>query len=220
MASNSEVVLKIAVFGLGEFGSSVATALYASGADVLAVDRDILRVEKIKDQVSMAVSFDGTVQANLEEYEINHMDFVIVAIGDDFESSVLITRLCKELGVDSVISKALTDRQGEVLRLVGASKVIHPEEEFGEMLAEHILHESVVDFVELPDGISLRKIKLPQEWANKTIGELQLLNKGMNLVQVERADGQKNPLPTGEMQLLEGDILDVIAPDVAFEKYC
>jgi trk system potassium uptake protein len=210
---------KVAVFGLGKFGGSVATSLYEKGVDVLAVDKDIDIVNEFKDQVTDAVSFDGTIRENLNEIEISHMDCVVVAIGEDFESSVLITQLCKESGVSKVIAKALTEQQGKVLQLVGADSVVYPEEEMGERLAEHLTHESVVDFVELPEGFSLRKLKLPVEWNQKTIGELELMKKKMNLVQVEREGGKKYPLPTGEFLLEAGDIMDVIAPDSVLDQY-
>lgn len=212
-------MLKVAVFGLGRFGGSVATSLFEEGAEVLAVDADSDIVEQFKDRVSDARIFDGTIKANLEDQEVAHMDCVVVAIGDDFESSVLITQLCKELGIKNIICKALTEQQGKVLKSVGADKIVYPEEEMGERLAEHLLHESVVDFVELPDGFSLRKINLPKDWEAKTIGELELMKKQMNLVQVERKDGQKCPLPTGDFRLETGDIMDVIGPDAVLDDY-
>ncbi len=73
-----------------------------------------------------------------------------------------------------VYAKALNDMQESVLRQVGADKVVKPEEDMGERLADHLLHDSVVDFVELPEGFSLRRIRVPAPWCNQSLAELNL----------------------------------------------
>ncbi len=231
---------KVAVFGLGRFGAAVATRLYDEGAEVLAVDSSLDLVEEYRDQVSAAVAFDATNKANLQAYDVQHMDAAVVAIGD-FEASVLATVLCQELGVRMIVAKALSSRQRQVLRAVGAHRVVQPEEEMGLRLAEHLLHASVLDFVELPEGYSLRRLDLPPEWVGKTLAELRLLtNEGLNLVQIVRGgdvggeagggdDGaapgagadriERIPLPHGGTLLREGDRIDVIGSNEVLRQF-
>ncbi|MFO7654527.1 MAG: TrkA family potassium uptake protein [Candidatus Krumholzibacteriia bacterium] len=225
-------MMKVAVFGLGRFGASAAETLYREGAEVLAMDRNMRMVEAIKDRVSVAVAADATDRDNLVAYDVADMHTALVAIGTNFEASVLVTMLCKDLGVERVIAKAVNPLQERVLREVGADRVILPEEEMGLRLAEHILHGSVIDFVELPAGYSLRRIAVPRRWWRQSIGDLKLLSQErVNLVQILRrgagadpdAMDEKNgwervPLPHGEMELRAGDYVDVIGQDSVLER--
>lgn len=214
---------KVAVFGLGRFGSAVARTLSSEGLEVLAVDRDRALVDEIKDDVAEAVSFDVTDREALRRYEVGEMDAVIIGIGDGFEAAVMTTLLCSELGVEKIVCKALTPRQRDVLKLVGAHDVVLPEEQMGRWLAENLLHGSVVNLVELPEGYLLRHVELPREWRGKTLAELQLLQKHhISLVQVHRRENgvdTRLPLPDGAFQLLEGDTLDVIGPEDHLEDF-
>lgn len=213
-------MLKAAVIGLGRFGYAAAKALCASGAEVLAVDKSERLVNRIAPDVTVAVAFDATDPVNLQAYDIGDMDAVIVAIGTNFEASVLVTMQCKSMNAGVVYAKALNDLQEAVLRRVGADHVIKPEEDMGRRLAEHLLHESVVDFVELPAGFSLRRVSVPPDWAGKTLAELGLLTKHrLNLVQVLRhglvagGDAERIPIPDGSVALEAGDLVDVIGAD-------
>jgi trk system potassium uptake protein TrkA len=218
-------MLKVVVFGLGRFGAAVASTLYAQGAEVLAIDSNHLLIEEIKDRVSVAIAIDATQRSVLEAYDVGHMDVAVIGIGSNFEASVVVALLCRELGVPRIIAKALTPLQAQVLRAVGAHRVITPEEEIGERLAEHLVRGTVVDFVELPAGYSLRRLRVPTDWAGRSLGDLKLLGeKRLNLIQILRPtkDGQdftKAVLPSGSAILNPGDLIDVIGPDTVLDKY-
>jgi len=178
---------RVAVFGLGRFGISIARHLAANNVEVLAIDRNRKLVEEVADQVAMAISCDATDRVALTAYDLGKMDAVVVAIGSNFESSVLATMLCSEMGVTHIVAKALNERQAKVLTEVGAQRIVMPEEEMGLRLAEHLLHESVVDFVELPMGFSLRRLAVPEPWADRSLADLHLLGQHrLNLVQIVR----------------------------------
>ena len=223
-------MLKVAVIGLGRFGSTVAIHLSKNGAEVLAVDKRQKLIEEVADHVAVAVGFDATDLANLKAYDIGAMDVVVVAIGSNFEASVLVTMQCKELGAEKVVAKALNAMQESVLRQVGADQIIKPEEDMGARLADHLVSDNVVDFVELPAGYSLRRINAPDDWDGQSLAELNLLGgKHLNLVQIRRqvvaatedqkAEVQQIPLPAGPEILKAGDVLDVIGPDKELAKY-
>jgi trk system potassium uptake protein TrkA len=221
-------MLKVAVLGLGKFGSTVAVSLSRGGAEVLAVDRTTKLVEAVADKVAVAVGFDATDVANLEAYDVSAMDAVVVAIGTNFEASVLVTMHCKALGVPTVYAKASNLMQESVLLQVGADHIIKPEEDMGARLAKHLLHESVVDFVELPAGFSLRRLPVPDDWHGRSLRELALLaERRLNLIQVVRGgseaaaipgESDKIPLPHGQIILYRGDQMDVIGPDKELDK--
>ncbi|MCP4292106.1 MAG: TrkA family potassium uptake protein [bacterium] len=220
---------KIAVLGLGRFGQAVARELSRQRAEVLAVDRNLNKVNEIIQDVDEAESFDATNAQLLVSRNIASMDAVVVAIGSNFEASVLVTMHCHELGVPLVCAKALNEEQAVVLRKVGANRVIKPEEDVGTHLARHLTHESVMDFVELPDGYSLRTLKVPSDWVGKSVSELNVLNEfRLNIIQVIRRsgvdkDGQdvtiKHPLPDGAMVFQEADTMEVIGQDKQLLKF-
>ena len=222
-------MMKVAVLGLGRFGQAVARELNRQGAEVLAIDRNLNKVNEIIQEVDEAESFDATNASLLASRNIGRMDAVVVAIGSNFEASVLVTMHCHELGVPLVCAKALNEDQADVLRKVGADRVIKPEEDVGEHLARHLTHESVLDFVELPDDYSIRRLKVPQQWVGQSLGELNVLNKfQLNIIQIIRKgeaadDGRleeiKLPLPDGETSFQEGDQMDVIGTDKQLGKF-
>ena len=212
---------------MGRFGASVAKQLYAEGAEVLAIDRNLKLVERIDNFVSAAIACDATDKANLETYNVEKMDTAVVAIGTNFEASVLVTLLCKELKVPNIVAKALNSMQRRVLFEVGADQVVMPEEEMGLRLAEHILHESVVDFVELPAGYSLRNIVVAEEWVGRSLADLALPDQEkLMLIQIHRpvAEGgdeetERIPLPDAETVLQLNDRLDVIGLDDDLQRF-
>jgi len=222
-------MLKVAVLGLGRFGQAVARELNIQGAEVLAIDRNVNKVNEIIQEVDEAESFDATNPSLLASRNIGRMDAVVVAIGSNFEASVLVTMHCHELGVPLVCAKALNDDQADVLRKVGADKVIKPEEDVGENLARHLTHESVLDFVELPADFSIRRLKIPSDWVGQSLGDLNVLNDHkLNIIQIIRRSEQdpdgrwveiKLPLPDGKTVFLDGDQMEVIGTDKQLGKF-
>jgi trk system potassium uptake protein len=216
---------RVAVFGLGQFGASVARRLYKEGIEVLAVDRELRLVEEIQDEVTVAVAFDSSIRENLLAYDVPNMDAVVVAIGTNFEATVLVTVQVKQMGVPLIVVKALNPLRRQVLLSIGADRVVMPEEEMGTRLAEELVHESVVDYVELPRGFSLRRIAVQPQWAGRTLSELSLLRtEKLNLVQVVRArtgahEPELVPVPHGDIRLHAGDRIDVIGPDEVLARY-
>jgi trk system potassium uptake protein TrkA len=223
-------MLKVAVLGLGRFGSSVALGLARAGAEVLAIDRRTSLVEAVADEVAVAVGFDATEMPNLKAYGIGSMDVCVVAIGNNFEASVQVVMHCRALGVKRIIAKSLNSMQESVLRQLGADQIIKPEEDMGARLAEHLMHDSVVDFVELPAGFSLRRIPVPAEWQDKSLRELDLLgSRRLNVIQIHRLQSstvatgakpasEKIALPGGDQILQAGDQVDVIGTDRELDR--
>ncbi len=219
--------MKAAVVGLGKFGSAVAVALARGGAEVLAVDTNERLVDEVADEVSVAVAFDATEVANLKAYGVGSLDVVVVAMATNFEASVMVTMHCKTLGTKQVYAKALNAMQEAVLRRVGADAVVKPEQDMGTRLADHLLHERGMEFVQLPEGFALRRVNVPAAWDGKSLAELNLLGEHrLNLVQILR----RNPagsghdaetriaLPSGREVLHAGDRIDVIGPDKVVHK--
>ncbi len=178
---------KFAVIGLGVFGSSIAKSLTEKGVEVIAIDRDMERVNAIQDYVTLAVRLDSTDESALMAQGVNEVDVAIVCIGEHFEDNLLTSVLLKQLGVKTVITRATSDIQTKILNAVGIDRIINPEQEVGEKLAYTLVHPSLNEIFYLSGSVTIAEIKVPERFVGKTPGELQLRAKyGINLILIER----------------------------------
>lgn len=127
------------IFGLGRFGSSLASTLAEAGYEVMAVDQSEEKVQDISPVVTQAIQADVTDMDTLKELGIRNFDVAIVAIGKDMQSSIMATLLLKELGIPYVVAKASTDAHKRVLEKLGADRIISPEQDMGKRLVTILL---------------------------------------------------------------------------------
>ena len=165
------------VIGMGRFGFSVATCLYKAGYDVLAIDKDIEKIEEISSEVTHAVALDATDEKALSSVNIEDYDTAIISIGGSIQESLLVTLLVKELGVNEIICKGQGELHGKLLKKIGASRVVLPEKEMGIRLANNLKFKSLFDYIEISKGSSIAEFTAPKEWINKTIGDINIRAK-------------------------------------------
>lgn len=170
------------VFGLGEFGQSVALTMAKNGYDVLAVDKRTDRVQEIADHVTRAIRADATDMEVMKSLGVDTMDGAIVGIGGSLEASILITIAAKECGVPYVLAKARESIEEKVLRRVGADEVVFPERAMGIRIGQNLSSGNFTDIIELSSKFSMVEMKIPSEWENKTLRELNLRKLGLNIV--------------------------------------
>ncbi len=174
-----------AVFGLGRYGFAVAKELVGNGAEVLAVDLDEELVNAAIAEIPICKCADITEAEVIKQLGIANIDVVIIAMASNLKASVMATMLCKEIGVKTVIAKCATDLDRKILRKVGADRVVFPESESGIRLAKNLLSSGFMDIMELSKNISLVELPVKQEWAGKTLIELNLRKKySINVVAI------------------------------------
>lgn len=198
--------MKFCVIGLGRFGYQTAVSLAQQGSEVLAVDSDEAIVESIRNKVTQAVCFRIENEESLLELGIDEMDTVIVAMGENFEESIIITALLKKhLKTRYVIARARNRIHEEILKLTGADKVIMPERDSGLRLANSLSLKSV-DFIPVTTAFGVTMTPAPERFFGKTIAELQL-RKSRNIacIAVKREDEMFLTGP--EYVITEGDVL-------------
>ncbi|MDY6833412.1 MAG: TrkA family potassium uptake protein [Chloroflexota bacterium] len=170
---------RVAIIGLGRFGSSLAKALFEMGHDVLAIDTNEKLVRNIAPHVTHAVQADATDEMVLEELGVPASNVAVVTIGDAIQSSVLCTILLKKLGVRYVIARADEELHGSILEKIGANKVVYPEREMGIKLAHGLTLTDVLDFMPVaPSGYGVVKLMAPSYFVGKTIADLGLGHEG------------------------------------------
>ncbi|MFC8559377.1 potassium channel family protein [Peribacillus frigoritolerans] len=199
-----------AVIGLGRFGTSVAHRLYTAGQEVLGIDVNEERVENAELNVTHAVMADTTEEETLKAIGISNFDCVIVAIGNDMQSSILTTLLLKELGIKKVIAKALNKNHGQVLTKVGADWVIYPERDMGERVANQLLSPNMLNYIELSKEYNIEEIILPMSMKGKSLRELDLRAKYNISVIAIVSNGEIIIAPSPDQDIHEKDMLLVV----------
>jgi len=198
--------MKFCVVGLGRFGYQLAVSLAKHGMEVLAIDQDESIVTSIKDKVTQAVCLKATDEESLRSVGIEEMDTVIVAIGENFEQSILITALLKKrLTIPYVIARSTTAIHDDILKLVGADKVVLPERYLGKRLAIN-LSLPFVELIHITDTFSLTQLKAPKFFISKTIEELNL-RKTRRITCVAVKKGTEIVLVEGDYIIMENDVL-------------
>lgn len=178
---------KFAVIGLGLFGVSIARTLSQRGAEVLAIDNDPEKVESIKDEVAYAVSLDATDIKALKAQNIEEMDAVVVAIGENFEGLLLCTVLLQDMNVKRIITRGSTVTQRTILSKMGVQEILAPEDEVGFAVAQRLLNPDIFTFIELPDDHKIAEVLAPKGTINKTVSEIRLREKyHLNLITIKR----------------------------------
>ncbi|CAH0346076.1 TrkA family potassium uptake protein [Bacillus sp. CECT 9360] len=199
-----------AVIGLGRFGISVARRLHEAGQQVLGIDINEARVEDAELFVTHAVVADSTEEDALKSVGIRNFDRVIVAIGNDMQSSILTVLLLKELGVKKVIAKALGTHHGKVLDKVGADWIIYPERDMGERVANQLLSPNMLNYIELSTEYNIEEIIIPESMAEKSLREIDIRAKyNVSAIALVR-DGNVVISPSPDEIINKGDMLVLI----------
>jgi len=207
------------VFGLGKFGRSVAMTLAKNDCDVLAIDIKEDVVQEIADKVTHAVQADVTDQDALHALGVRNFDVAVIAISNNMQASIMATILAKELGVPYVLAKAQNDIHKRVLEKVGADVVVFPEREIGVRIANSLISERFVDYIELSDDYSIAEITCLEEWDSKSLIELNMrANYGMNVMAIRK--GADIVITPGPNEILYKDnILVVIGRNDHIQKF-
>ncbi|WP_135504230.1 potassium channel family protein [Roseovarius aestuariivivens] len=160
------------IIGLGNFGSTIATDLERFGDYVIGIDIDKQRVSRHVDQLSQALIVDATDEEALREAGVGECDVALVAIGEDLEASLLAAVNCKLVGAGEVWAKAFSRTHHRILSRIGVDRVIHPEVEIGQRIAQ-VLHNPLVrDYVSLGNGYHVVRFRMPESLEGKALSEL------------------------------------------------
>ena len=205
------------VIGLGRFGSQAARSLCRQGCEVLALDVNSDLVHQISEDVTQAVVGDARDKEVLRALDAGSFDCGIVAIGDSLADSVLATMNLKELNVPYIVCKAYDETHTQVLKKLGADKVVIPEKENADRLAKSLSSTNVLDYIELSEDYGIVEIPAPSAWKDKSLIELNVRAKlGVNILAIKRS-GVINVSPKADFRFDAGDVL-VVLGDIAALK--
>jgi len=208
--------MKIAVFGLGNFGKHLAIKLTGMGHEVIAIDHDMEKVDAIKSEVSYAVCLESNDPQAVGTLPLNDVDAAVVAIGENEGANIMTTALLVNLKVKRVISRAINPLHEMVLNSMGVTDIVHPEEKAAEDLARKLNLRRLVDQFELPGGFIIVEIVVPDRFVGKALNRIEELNKRqLGLVTVLRKESEKSFMGRRSIKL---GALGVMDPDFVPQK--
>ncbi|MTH53915.1 potassium transporter Trk [Bacillus mangrovi] len=210
---------QFAVFGLGRFGGSLVKEFHALGREVLAVDKDLVRVQQYAEYATHSVQANAIDEEALKQLGVRNVDHAFVSLGDDIEGSILTSLLLKELGIKEVWAKAQNEYHQRVLDKIGVNRVIHPERDMAKRIAHYIISEKMVDYIELSKVHSMAELAATQKVCSKTLMELDIRRRfGCNIVGIQRNEDMLVSPPADE-RILHGDILLVIGKNEDISRF-
>ena len=209
----------ILLIGAGRFGKHIAIQLNQLGHQIMMLDNDEDRVNEVINIVTNAIIGDSTNEDVLRSLGIDNYDICIVAIGNNFQSSLETTYLLKELGAKYVVSRAEHDSQAKFLLRNGADEVVYPEKQVAKWAAIRYSYDHIIDYIALDEVHSIFEVSVPDHWVGKTIGHLDIRRKyDINILAIKKNGKMK--LPVTPDTALTGDITMLVLGETKALKRC
>lgn len=200
----------ILVIGMGRYGQHLAMKMQELGNDVMIVDRDERIINNLASYFTDSHIGDCTSEKVLRALDVGKMDICFVAMGEDFQSSLVITSLLKKVGARHVVAKANQEIQANLLKQIGADEVVYPEREIAERLAIRHNTDNIFDCIQLTDEYSIYEIPVNIDWIGKNLIELDFRRKyNINIIAI-KSDTVLQPAPSPTYRFEQSDHVVVI----------
>lgn len=174
------------VIGAGRFGSNLAVKLHELGNEVMVVDQNEAVVDKLASDVTMVQIGNCMDKDVLRELGVRNFDVCFVCISDNFQSSMIITSLLKEMGARIVVAKSDRSINSVLLGKIGADVVVYPERDMAQRTAARF-SAGAFDYIELSPEYAIMEINVPESWKGHDLAELHIRSKNqINVIGVRR----------------------------------
>ncbi len=212
--------MKYIIVGLGNFGGHLAARLTSYGHEVIGVDASEDKVEAIKDKVTHAIVMDATDLHAVKNLPCREADAVIIAIGEDFGASIMVTALFKQLQIKRLISRSINKVHETVIQAIGVDEILHPEEDSAERMAKSLQMKGVLDSLDVSDDYNIIEVKAPKRYVGLTIAETKIrqdyniniltlikMEEKPNIFGVKAKSKKVTGVVTANTKIEKGDIL-------------
>ena len=209
----------ILIIGLGRFGRHMAKKFSEQNNDVMAIDINEERINNVLSVVTNALIGDATNERFMETIGVRDFDLCVVAIGDNFQSSLETTALLKDLGAKFVLARASRDVHAKFLLRNGADDVIYTEKETAERLAVKYGSDNIFNYIELNDEYSIYEIAVPSSWLNKSILKVNVRSKyGISILATKQGNNIY-PLPKPEHVFTDSESLMILGKNEDISRF-
>ena len=208
---------RIAVIGLGDFGKQLVKLLFIEGHEVIAIDKNEEVIHEVKDDCTNAVCLDSTEESALKSQGLEEMDFVILAVADDFETLIITADVLKRIGVREIIARYQTELHVRILKMLGITNIFNPEERAAKNMAEQFGYSNIKGNMIVSDEYRIAEIVVPDFFAGKTVGEVSLKeNYNLHLITVKRF--RANPKAKRANDDMIQEVLGIPSKTLAFRS--
>ncbi|WP_323755904.1 TrkA family potassium uptake protein [Roseivirga sp.] len=208
--------MKYIIVGLGNFGASLAEKLTAQGNEVIGIDTSMSKVDTFKEKISHTICMDATDEFTVAGLPLKDTDIVIIAIGEDQGSNIMVTAIFKNFEVKRLISRAINPLHEKVLKALGVDEIVYPEQETAERWAKKLCMNNVVDSFELGEDYTIIEANLPKEYVGQTIQEVKF-RENFNLLVLTTIRKKEVKSILGKTKT-ESKVQGVATPDFMLEK--
>ncbi len=208
----------VLLIGLGRFGRHIALKLNELGHQIMVIDKQERRVDAVLPYVSSAQIGDSTDEDFLKSLGVRNFDVCIVAIGDDFQSSLETTAYLKDMGARMVVARAARDVHARFLLRNGADEVVYPERQLASWTAIRYTSDHILDYIELDEEHGIFELSLPKSWIGKTVGQLDVRKRYNINIMGTKKDGAMNLSVSPETRLTEDTTILVLGSMADIQK--
>ncbi|MEZ5327542.1 MAG: TrkA family potassium uptake protein [Verrucomicrobiales bacterium] len=209
--------MKFAIIGLGYFGSSLARELADSGHEVLAIDTDEMHIREIRDAVAMAAQADGTDFDALTQLGVAGMDTAVVAIGEGFEASLMITAHCQKLGVPRIYTRVINEVHEHILGLMQITGKIRAESLAAGYFSRQLTNDAVRRYFGIDADHGIVELEMPGSFDGQTLADANLRQRfRLNVVTVRRPDNADTNFTSGDSAY---SVLGTPEPSLKLQKH-
>ena len=210
----------ILVIGAGRFGTYLMQKLQAQGDEILCIDNQEERLQKVLPYVTSSLIGDATDPDFMKSVGVEAFDLCVVSIGDDFQSSLEATSLLKELGAKFVISRASRGVHEKFLLRNGADEVVYPEKFMAKWAAIRFSSTNVKDYIPVPGDYSIFEVEVPSSWVGKSMIDLKIRqNMRLNVLAVKNTKDDFNMDYDPSQPFKQGQTVVIIGSDADLKKY-
>jgi trk system potassium uptake protein TrkA len=211
---------QFAIIGLSRFGERMLEELVDTGSEIILIDKDRDTIERYRDQVAAAYVADALNEDVLEKLVPRTIDAAIVDPGEKTEVSILAVHYLKKMGIKEIIAKADSDEHEEVLKLVGATRVVRPNTEAARRIAPFLVSSLVFSYLPISKELVVAEIKVPDPFIGKSLIEVDLRKQyRMNVIAYRKVDQEDYAFYAPEYRLQADDLLLVAGAEEDIARF-
>jgi trk system potassium uptake protein TrkA len=196
------------IIGLSLFGRRLLEEFLATDAEVIIIDKDREVIELYKDKVASAYIADVLNEEIIRKLVPQNIDAAVLDLGGRIEASILATNYLKKMGVKEIIARAESNEHAEILDLVGATKVVFPNQEAAKRIAPFLISSQIFSYVPISSELVIAEVKVPHEFCGKSLVEVDMRRKyKLNVIAYRKLEGQEYFFYAPEYRLQEDDVL-------------
>ncbi|MFA6365714.1 MAG: TrkA family potassium uptake protein [Candidatus Hydrogenedentales bacterium] len=174
-----------AFIGLGPFAMSMLESISQVTDQIVVIDKDPLLIDRVKDMVKTAYIADVLDEESLQRILPEAVDVAVVDFSSDIEASLLVTHRLKKLGVEEIIVKSESDERSEILKVIGATRVVNSDREAAARIVPLVLSTALYNFMPIGGELVMAEVKVPEILTGKTLIEADLRRKkGINVIAI------------------------------------